>query len=65
MKITRDMKIEEIIRSHPEAVEVFEKFDMQCSDCLVLETATVEGGARMHGVDVDKLLEGLNAMCED
>lgn len=64
MKITREMKIEEILRSHPETLEVFQKYELQCADCLALFTATVEGGARMHGLDVEKLLKDLNAVCE-
>jgi len=66
MKITRDTKIEEIIRNHPETVEVLEKYDIRCADCLALFTATVEGGARMHGmVDVEQLLKELNEACKD
>jgi len=65
VKITRDTKIEELMRSHPEALEVFDKYDMQCSDCIALGAETVEGGARMHGVDVDQFLNDLNAVCKE
>ena len=65
MKITQDTKVEELIRSHPEALEVFDKYDMQCSDCIALGAETVEGCARMHGLDVDQLLNELNAVCKE
>ena len=64
MKICRETRIEVLIRTHPATLEVFRKYDMQCSDCIALETATVEEGARMHGVDLDLLLEELEAACK-
>ncbi|NLM45627.1 MAG: DUF1858 domain-containing protein [Firmicutes bacterium] len=62
MKITREMTIFEIIRSHPQAAAVFEEFNMACSDCMAVIDDTLEQGARQHGIDLDQLLIRLNAL---
>lgn len=62
--ITRDMKIGEICRSYPEAVSVFRRFGLECLDCQIAELESLEHGAGVHKIDIDKLLEELNRAVE-
>jgi hybrid cluster-associated redox disulfide protein len=59
--ITRDMTIEEVIRNYPETIPVFRKFGLECMDCQIATIEAIEHGAGVHQVDVEKLLQELNA----
>ena len=58
--ITREMKIEEIIRLYPETIEVLKGFGLDCSACSVAEYEDLEHGAGVHKVNIDELLVSLN-----
>ncbi len=58
--ITRDMKIGEICRKYPETVPVLKRFGLECLECQIAELESLEHGAGVHKVDVDKLLDELN-----
>ncbi|MBI4595371.1 MAG: DUF1858 domain-containing protein [Candidatus Tectomicrobia bacterium] len=62
MKFTKDMSIEEALRSHPRAIEVFNNFEMDCSDCLGAAAESIESAAMMHGIDPDDIVKELNAL---
>ncbi len=62
MRITKDMTIFDIIRSHPRAIVVFRENEMSCGGCMAVMDESVEKGARRHGVDLEKLLFDLNAL---
>ncbi|PLX80214.1 MAG: disulfide oxidoreductase [Desulfuromonas sp.] len=59
--ITRDMKIEEIIRKHPATVAVFEEFGLACGACQVAAYEDLQHGAAVHKVDIEELINKLNA----
>ena len=59
--ITQEMKIEEIIHQHPETIEVFKEFGLECNICSVAAYEDLEHGASVHKVDLKKLLRKLNA----
>jgi len=58
--IHRTMKIEDILRNHPETIPVFERFGIDCGSCQLSEFEDLEHGARAHGIDVEALLAELN-----
>ncbi|WP_305041009.1 DUF1858 domain-containing protein [Geoalkalibacter sp.] len=58
--ITKDMKISEVIRNHPETVAVFQQFGLSCMECQIADYEEVEYGADVHQVDLDALLSELN-----
>lgn len=60
--ITRDMKIGEICRNYPEAVPVLKRFGLECLECQIADLESLEHGAGIHKVDVDRLLEELNRL---
>jgi hybrid cluster-associated redox disulfide protein len=60
MKITKDMKLQEVISKFPKTVEVFSKYGLHCFGCFAAAFENIEQGAKAHGIDVDKLIEDLN-----
>ena len=57
--ITREMKIEEIIRKYPQTVAIFKEFGLDCNECQIAAFEDLEHGAEVHKVDVEKLLKKL------
>ncbi|MCX8052282.1 MAG: DUF1858 domain-containing protein [Armatimonadetes bacterium] len=64
VEITKDTIIADVLREHPECIEVFERHGMPCRMCAGATTGTIAEGAMMHDVDVDLILEELRACCE-
>jgi len=60
MQITKEMTIGEVVRRHPETVEVFTRYGMGCLGCPATQFENVEQGAIMHGIDVEQLINELN-----
>ena len=58
--VTKDTRIADLLRSHPEAVEVFSRLGLGCFVCMGAAMETVEEGAVMHGLDVDVIVAELN-----
>ena len=61
-KITKDMGLIEIIQNYPETMEVFQKFGFGCMGCAAARFENLEAGAKVHGIDPDKMVEELNAV---
>ena len=62
-EVTRETPIGEVVRDHPETVEVFLKYGLHCIGCPASMMETVEQGAAGHGMDeeeITKLVEELN-----
>ncbi len=65
-KITKDMTIARVMELCPRAPEIFAAHGMGCAICLISSAETIDEGATMHGVDVEALLDELNACsCEE
>ena len=60
-KITKDMGLLEIVQEHPETIEVFQKYGLGCIGCAAARFENLEAGAKVHGIDVDKMVEDLNS----
>lgn len=58
--IHKDMKIEDVLRKYPQTIEVFRRFGFDCAGCQLSEFENLEHGARVHRIDLETLLEGLN-----
>jgi len=63
IEITRDTIIADVLREHPECIEVFDRHEMPCRTCAGATTGTIAEGAMMHDVDADRILEELRACC--
>ena len=60
MKITKDMKIAEIVEKHPKTLQVFMQHGLHCVGCAAGRFESLEQGAGAHGIDIDKLVKDLN-----
>lgn len=58
--ITKDMIIGDIIRAFPSTIAIFSKYKLDCYECQIADLETLEHGAGVHNISVDKLLEELN-----
>lgn len=61
MTLTKDMGIMEVVSNYPETVEIFINAGMGCLGCAAAHFENIEQGATAHGIDVDQLMEDLNA----
>ena len=61
MEITRDMGIMEVVEQHPKAVQILAEYGMGCIGCAAAHFESIGEGAAAHGIDVDALMEALNA----
>lgn len=61
-KITKDMGIMEIVQNYPETVEVFQKFGMGCIGCAAAHFENLEAGAKVHGIDIDAMVDAMNEL---
>ncbi len=59
MEITADTTIAELINAYPTAIEVLERFHLECLDCKGSGAETLRLGALSHGVDPEELVEEL------
>ena len=60
MKITKDMKIDEVLKKYPKTAEVFTKHGFHCIGCIAASFESIEQGATAHEVDVEELVKDLN-----
>ncbi len=63
-KVTKEMGIMDIVQAHPEAVAVFQKYGMGCIGCAAARFENLEAGAKVHGFDVDAMVNDINAAIE-
>ncbi len=61
-KISKDTVIGDILDIAPEAAPVFFSIGMHCLGCPASRGETVEEACAVHGVNVEALLEKLNAL---
>ncbi len=59
-KITKEMGIMDIVQNYPETVEVFQKFGMGCIGCAAAHFENLEAGAKVHGIDIDAMVDAMN-----
>lgn len=59
MEITKDTIIADLLREHPECIEVFDRHDMPCRTCAGASTGTISEGAMLHDVDLDLVIDEL------
>jgi len=50
-KITKDMKISEVIEKYPETIEIFFNHGLHCFGCSLADSETIEQGALGHEMD--------------
>ncbi len=61
-KVTKDMGLLEIVQNYPQTIEVFQRYGLGCIGCAAARFENLEAGAKVHGIDPDKMVEDLNAV---
>lgn len=59
--INKDMKIGELLEVAPEKAEILLSAGMHCLGCPASQGETLEEACAVHGIDVNELVEKLNA----
>jgi hybrid cluster-associated redox disulfide protein len=59
--IGKDMAIGEVVQRYPQTIEVFLRHGLMCFGCAIARFENVEQGAQAHGINVDALMQDLNA----
>lgn len=62
--ITKDTRIADAIRICPDAVDIFARHGLGCCGCMCASAETIEEGALMHELDVQAIVDDLNAACK-
>lgn len=65
--ITKDMLIIDVLaQGDPDKLaNVLQESGMHCLHCMLAHGETLEEAAGVHGIDVDQLIEKLNAVCKE
>ncbi len=63
-KITKETKISEIMRFNPGLAPILMSIGMHCLGCPASQAETLEQAAMVHDVDVNELVDKLNAALE-
>ena len=61
MEINKDTKLGEILEKAPEKAEILLSVGMHCIGCPVSQMETLEEACAVHGIDVEQIIEKLNA----
>ncbi|MGI6364369.1 MAG: DUF1858 domain-containing protein [Bacillota bacterium] len=62
MKFTKDMTIREALEINPKSADIFMSFGMHCIGCPTASGESIEQAAMVHGINLELLLEKLNAL---
>ena len=58
--IERTTKIGELLEKAPEKAEILLNAGMHCLGCPASQAETIEEACKVHGIDVEELLEEIN-----
>ena len=61
MQFNKDTRIGELLEKAPEKAEILLEAGMHCLGCPASQAETLEEACDVHGIDVDELLEKINA----
>lgn len=61
MEITKNMRIGELLQVAPEKADILLEAGMHCLGCPASQAETLEEACEVHGINVDELVERLNA----
>lgn len=59
--IEKTMTIGELLEKFPEKADILLESGMHCLGCPASQMETLEEACEVHGIDVDELVEKLNA----
>jgi len=60
LKIAKEMKISEIVEKYPQTLSLLLEKGLHCIGCPLAPDETFEEAAKVHGFDLEELLQDLN-----
>lgn len=63
--LTKEMTVGQVLRLHPQTVQVFLELGMHCLGCPSSASESLEGAALTHGRNVEELVAQLNKAIVD
>lgn len=60
-EITAATPVRDILNGHPDAVEILERYGLECAGCIGSEYETVRDVCLVHDISLDLLLSELNS----
>ena len=60
--ITKDMTIQSILEHHEDIAPILMASGMHCLGCAMAHGETLEQACAVHGIDVDALVQQINAV---
>ena len=61
MQATKEMTIQKLIEMDEGVAEILMRAGMHCIGCLMAHGETIEQACSVHGIDVDTLMQQINA----
>lgn len=61
-KFNKDMTFHQALQMSPEVATVLGQFNLGCVGCMGAMNETIEQGARAHGLEVEDIINALNAI---
>ena len=61
MKFDKNTKISDILEVAPEKADILLEVGMHCISCPISQMETLEEACEVHGIEVEEVLEKLNA----
>lgn len=62
--VTKDMSIGQVLAIDRETIPIFLRYGMHCLGCPHATAESLEDAGLVHGIDVDKLVDEINAFLE-
>ncbi len=59
--IEKTMKIGDLLQAYPDKADILLEAGMHCLGCPASQMETLEEACSVHGIDVEELIETLNA----
>ena len=59
--IEKTMKIGDLLQAYPDKADILLEAGMHCLGCPASQMETLEEACSVHGIDVEEVLEKLNA----
>jgi hybrid cluster-associated redox disulfide protein len=60
--VNKDMTFAQVMRMHPDVVKVLAKYNLGCIGCMGAQAETLEQGCGAHGLDVNDIVNDINAL---
>ncbi len=58
--VTKDILMGELVNKYPQATEILMKYGFHCIGCMVSPYESLEAGAAVHGIPLEKVLKEIN-----